>query len=181
MNIKYRLLLIISLLVFSCKDEKQKEENTNPSSDLTQVTDNIFRVSIEAKILEDDKLELFYLGESANTNFNSKERIAKYIKGSNEFQKIEFALPKGIIPYKFRIDLGDNVNKHETEIAITSITLSLNDNEIFVDTPLLNSFFHPNTYLQTTDQGYQRKIVEDRYDPFILSKPVLDQKIELEL
>ncbi|WP_296382658.1 hypothetical protein, partial [Winogradskyella sp.] len=159
-----RIILALIVLGFlSCKEDKgnstQKKviEEVGVEKRKTKKED-IFKVTLNIKMLEDDKIELFYLGEFQDGNFNSKERVAKYIKGNNEFQIIELVLPKGIIPYQFRIDIGDNVNKHETQVDIKSINLELNENIINIDNTLLNSFFHPNRYLEKNNTGYLRRV-----------------------
>lgn len=162
---KKTVLIILVLGILSCVDEK----------------DNIFKVSINAKFLEDDKIELHYINDFSNGTFNTKDREAIYIKGSNEFQLIELSLPKGVLPSKFRIDLGDNINMHETQIDINSVDIELNGNVINIDKTILDSFFQPNIYLERNENGYLRKVVKDKYDPFITSKAILIKKIELEL
>lgn len=179
---KHKFYLLAFLICFCCKEEnKNKGEAKNSASDLTKITDDIFKVTLDAKFLEDDKVELYFVGGSAEGSFNQKERVAKYIKGSAEFQVIEFSLPKGVIPYKFRVDIGDNINKHETQVNIKSVKLELNKNVIYIENKLLDSFFQPNLYLEKNDTGYLRKVIDNNYDPYILSKPVLNQKIAIEL
>lgn len=186
---KNPILIFLVILIFSCKNDKkhdvedQKEIQQTEKQEVENVLieDNVFILTMFVKVFEDDKFELYYVDDSIDGNFNSKNRLAVYVVGSNEFQTIQFKLPENSLPYKFRIDLGDNGNKYETNIEIKSITLQLNGNTIELDHTTMDSFFQPNVYLQKTDTGYSRKVVDGKYDPFLLAKPVLIKKMELEL
>ena len=169
---KKTILLPMIISMLSCINEK----STN-----NEIDKNTFIVSLNLKIVEDNIIDIFYIGESPDDQFNEEERVTLDVEGSSDYQLIKFNIPKGIIPYKFRIDLGKNINKHETQVDISSINIELNGKSIFIDSTLLDSFFQPNIYLERNYRGYLRKIVDDKYDPFIFSKPVLNKKIELEL
>lgn len=175
------ILACLIVLSFACKNEEKKAIETEKPVKKEVVKDNIFRVFINIRVSEDDKFELYYVGDTPDGNFNVNERVAKYIKGSDDFQVVELSLPENIFPYKFRIDLGDNINKYETDIEIKSIIIQLNKEKIEIENELLSSFFQNNVYLEKTPLGYKRKSVDNRYDPFLISTPLLIKKIELEL
>ena len=60
--------------------------------------------------------------------------------------------------------------------------LVLNENVINIDSKTLEVFFQPNIYLERVSNGiYLRKAMNGKYDPFLISKPILDKKIEIEL
>lgn len=179
---KKAVLIFMAILSFSCKDKVNNKETTTIEAPKEEVIkDDVIKIILEVKIQEDDKIELFYVDDSPEGSFSGDKRLASYIKGSEDFQLIEFKLPKDVIPYNFRIDLGDNGNKHETDVEVKSIKLQLNENTIEIDNTILDSFFQPNEFLQKTDFGYSRHVVDGKYDPFVLSKPVLIKKMELEL
>ena len=75
-------------------------------------------------------------------------------------------------------DFGEN--KIETPVKINSIELKYNSDSIVIDALVLEHFFHPNIYLEKGDSGYLRKTLNGRYDPFLVSTPLLEKKIELE-
>jgi len=174
------LFLVISVF-FSCKNEDKKKVQETMINEQVIEKDNIIKISINARFLEDDRFDLFYVADFPENNFNEKERLSKYLKGNDHFQSINFELPNGVFPYKFRIDLGNNENKHLTPIEIKTIMLEFNGNQILIENSELDHFFYANEFLERTDNGYLRKEVNGRYDPFILSKPLLDKKMEIEL
>lgn len=183
------ILAALVMLVISCKNDKKQntegeqkiDKTDNRSKEVVSKEDNILTLTMSFKVLEDDKFELYYIDDSIDGVFNSEDRLAVYIKGNRDFQTIEFKLPEHSLPYMFRLDLGDNVNKYETPIEIRSVKLELNGNTIDIDDTIMDSFFQTNVYLQKTNGGYLRKIVDGKYDPFLLAKPVLIKKMELEL
>ncbi|WP_296315258.1 hypothetical protein [Winogradskyella sp. UBA3174] len=179
-----KIILMIIICLVSCKEEKSlklEELDKFEKEEVIVKDEDVFKVVLSIKIKENDRLDLFYTGEFPDDEFNEYERLGKDVKGSNEFQIIEFNLPEGVLPYKFRIDLGKNSNRHQTQVDIEWINLEFNDNKINIKNLVLKSFFHPNIYLEQNDDGYLRKTVADKFDPFIVSKPVLNKKIELEL
>lgn len=181
---KTNFLLLAILLIFSCNDGKKKESvdpTENKEAKAEVIKDDILKIKLDFKVIQDDKFELYYSENDIGVNFGPDDRLAQYVKASNDYQSITFNLPKGIFPTNFRIDLGDNPIKNETPIEIMAITVEWNGNVINIDNSLVSSFFQPNAYLQQTETGYSRKVINDKYDPFLLVKPVLIKKMELEL
>lgn len=177
-----RAVLVFSILVFfSCKDEK-KSMNTPIDTVIEKVVkDDILTITLEVRIEEDDKFEIYYVDDLPENGFSADKRLANYIKGGDDYQLVTFALPKKVWPYNLRFDLGDNNNKYETPVEIKSITFKYNNNVFEIDKSIMDSFFQPNAYLEPTTNGYSRKAVDGKYDPFLITKPVLIKKMELEL
>lgn len=176
--IKKTSLLFFILINTACKNEKK--DNLNLDINVNQKVEStyIFEVSMEAIVKEDDKFQLFYVDSYPDDSFTPENRVVSIIKGSQDAQKIKFMLPENILPYKFRIDLGEY--KNESPIEINEINLKYNTNSIIIDKAILNRFFQPNIYLERVDNNYFRKFIDGRYDPFLVSTPLLNKKIELE-
>ncbi|WP_347923215.1 hypothetical protein [Pontimicrobium sp. SW4] len=174
--------IILSCLVifsFSCKNEDKKATEVQTPIKKEVVKDNLFKIIMEAKVKEDDKFQVFFTDDSPEESFSANKRLVKNIVGSEEFQTLEFVLPKEVLPFKFRIDLGEN--SYETLVEIGVIKLEYNNEVIEIDPLTLERFFQPNIYLQKTDNGFMRKTIDGRCDPFLMSTPLLIKKIELEL
>lgn len=179
-----KIIILLVLFVFiSCKKNDKKEEHRDKKPEMENiVNDNIFKLVLNIKIEEDDKLEVYFAGIDPEIGYNANERVSKIVKGKNNFQNIEFLLPKDILPYYFRIDLGDGAYKQKSPIEIKSVTIYLNKNKIVVNDTLINSFFEPNMYLESVNNGvFNRNEIEGKYDPYLESKPVLNKRIEIEL
>ena len=136
-------------------------------------------VSLDVKVEHDDKFQLFYINDSLEGGYSINKRLVNSFKGSNDFQPINFKLPSGVLPYKFRIDVGEK--GIETLISIRNITLKLNNNVIQINDSAIERFFKPNIYLDKSGNDFIRKKVEGRCDPFFVSTPLLIKKMELEL
>lgn len=180
---KGTILLLVLLLGFSCNESKKQEEGVKSEikKEKTEISkDNILKIKLQFKATQEDKFELYYSEYETNVNFGVNDRLAQYVKASDEFQTLEFNLPKDMFPSNFRIDLGDNPLKNESPIEIKSILLEWNGHVITIDHALISSFFQPNAYLQPNDTGYYRKVINGKYDPFLLAKPILIKKMEIE-
>lgn len=181
----YKIILVTLLCIcFSCKKEAESK-NVDKLTTLLKnefiEKDFIFKVLVNIKILEADKIELFFTDSSSNGIFFQNKRLVKNLRGSKDEQTIEFNLPQNIFPKSLRLDLGENQNKNETDIEINSIEFLYNGKSMSIRKELLNYFFQPNIYMEKKDDVYLRKVVNGRYDPFLLAKPVLIKKMELEL
>lgn len=157
----------------SCNEKK----NTTVSND-EKAIQNSLKVSMEIKVLEDDKLQLFYFEDSSQINYEDEKRIAKSIKGKDHFQLVEFVLPENIIPSKFRIDVGEN--GFLSAVEIKNIKISYNTNLIDIENTVFDRFFETNIFLESSEKGLVRKKINGRYDPFFVSKALLIKKMKIE-
>lgn len=167
--------VIVCLIFLSCKVETKKE--------IVKIEQNNFEIHIDAIVPIDDVFEIFYLNEdlSKEVKFSEKQKIRKNIIGSKIIQRITFKLPEHAQFYQFRVDLGNN--KNQKEITIKSITLSNMNNSILINTDLIKIFFLLNKFIDLNDFNGKMKFkhIKQKKDPYIIAKPILIKKIELEL
>lgn len=185
---KIRLLLLLVVVVVSCK--KKSGINTVKTngelivkiddSKVPLADDNRLKITLDILVHEDDLLDVFYTSDSIDEPFSDKKRINKKIKGSENYQTVIFPFPEDVMPYSFRIDLGDNVLKKETNIEIKTIKLKLNNKAIIINKEILDYFFIANDYLKKTDLGYLRMVDDNEFDPYLLASPVLLAKMKIE-
>ncbi|MFI0429724.1 hypothetical protein [Mariniflexile sp. HMF6888] len=171
------ICLFLILFAVSCKNDKQNNNYTPRKK--AEIKDNLFKVSMNIKVDENDKFQLFYIDDSPEGSFSQEKRLTININGSDSLQDVQFTLPEKVFPYKFRVDLGEN--NVETIVEINEIKLQYNNESILIDKLVMERFFQPNIYLEKTDKGYLRKTIKGRCDPFLLSTPLLNKKIELDL
>ena len=179
---KFLNYLLICLMIFSCENTKHEKNIAEPVTKPTKIeTDNdIFKVIISLKSVEDEKFQILYVADSPTGKYKPENRLQFTSKGQQDLQTLTFEFPEGIIPYKFRIDLGELGN--ETSLIIQSIKMKLNDNEILIDSSTMSRYFQKNIYVETTNwQSFERKKFSGKYDPFLTSKEFLIKKIQLEL
>ncbi|MCM4167881.1 hypothetical protein KCTC52924_01302 [Arenibacter antarcticus] len=161
-NVFFTIMMV--LILFSCNSR-----NKNVGKDY-------FKITLIAKVLEDDKFQVFYTDEK-NKGYTENKRISTSVNKSQDFQEIPFLL--NTIPLKFRIDLGEN--GHKSFVEIEKVILDNGNAKIELNSKVLHRFFKGNIYTEKVDNGYYRSDVEGRYDPFITSTALLEKKIELEL
>src|SRR5688572_10591358 len=63
-------------------------------------------VTLEAKVPDDDTFELLYISESKST-YTLEERISTAVKGSDEYQTIQYVLPTSLKIKAIRLDFGN--------------------------------------------------------------------------
>lgn len=140
--------------------------------------DYVFKIVLEVRVMNDDKFQLFYT-EQNQTKFNDKNILKVNVKGFNEYQTIVFELPKKTFPNKLRIDVGEN--KMESPIEIKSCQLIWGENVLEMDHLSFNRFFKPNVYIIVQGRGdiYERRVMDNKYDPFFASTAFLEQYLKL--
>ncbi|GGW38916.1 hypothetical protein [Arenibacter certesii] len=164
MNLKNIIVSVFSLLLlFSCNTRKK-----NASKD-------VFNITLVAKVLENDKFQVFYIDE-LNKGYTEDKRIVANVKKSPNFQEITFEL--NTIPLTFRIDLGEN--GHNSIVEVDKIILDSGNRKIELNSDVMHRFFDTNIYTSKVGNGYHRSAVEGRYDPFISATALLEKKLELE-
>lgn len=164
MILKKICIYIFSILIlFSCRNTNQ---NNNKE---------IFKITLIAKVLEDDKFQVFYINMK-NQGYTEDKRIVANVQRSLGYQEITFQL--NTIPLTFRIDLGEN--GHNSIVEVDKVVLDNGNKKIELNNNVLHRFFEANIYTRKVDKGYHRNAVEGRYDPFINSTALLEKKLELE-
>lgn len=145
MKTKYiSLLLLLSIIVVSCKLEKEKEagaasvEKEGVKNPTTGVG---FKVTFNALVNKDDNFQLFY-NEDGSESFTGEEMIQLPVKGSNEAQNIEFLLPDNATPYNFRFDIGSN--KEMKEVKFNNFKIEYKGKTFVADAKQFFKYFYPN-------------------------------------
>ena len=165
--------LFLSIILFSCKNEEKKETPKEEEKPL------IFDVSLELKIKRDDDLILYY--KDGSNEWIVEEKAVWYsVKGNENFQRVVFNLPEGIIPNDFRFDIGRNEFKNQEPIEIKSFTMKYLDKSFTINQDQFDLFFKPNQYIKYDGKTKQYSFKKDEngnYDPFFETKPVFYQQL----
>ena len=154
-------MALIAIFMLSCK-----ESNTLNKGE--------FNISLEIRILNDDRISVYYIEEEA-MEYQEEKSVSLQVNGSPNTQTVMFSLPE--LPIRFRIDLGE-VGFLE-EVVIKEIRLNYLGKTVHIDQNVLHRFFKENIYAKSTQNGYKRMYVSGRYDPFIESTALLHQRMNL--
>lgn len=107
------IVLVLSIVVISCKDEAKKDKNEVKNEEVAAPTSG-FKVTLNIVAKSNDN---FCLLHTEDGSLNFKDGIWKEIKGSDSDQTVEFSLPENVFPTQLRMDLG----KNQDEILLKSI------------------------------------------------------------
>ncbi len=139
-----------------------------------------FEVTLHVVVNEDDIFELFYKEEYSTTPFSEERKLRKKVKGRKKRQEVRFKLPPNVFLGSFRLDLG--VNSEQREVFIDKIVIKRGRNEIDIPKSILNNFFIYNKFVEQS--GVEGKFtfleINGKRDPFIISRSLLNKKIEIE-
>ena len=132
-------------------------------------------VTLEAKVPDDDTFELLYISESKST-YTLEERISTAVKGSDEYQTIQYVLPTALKIKAIRLDFGNvatQTNGNDT-IEVRSISFSNAAENITLSMDSIQSFFHTNEWIESFnhDGRIVTKMFLEIYDPFLASEDI---------
>ena len=174
--IKYLIFCFIIVFI-SCKDEKKqtkKEEEIKSSKDLITKNKDLYVDNYQLEInliIENEDLFQVFFSEDYSLSFLEENSILKEINPSIESQKLVFDLPEGIIPDRFRIDIGRNPS--QGKIKIENMIFRLEDKELLISGDLLQKYLIPNIFINYNEGFYYLNSANNKYDPYFLCSPEL--------
>ena len=127
-------------------------------------------VEVEAIVPKDDIFYVYYLQEGVK-NWSDEYSTFLRIKGSNVAQNLKFTIPIDKKIEKIRIDIG--ANKKQLPMQINAISVYSEIDKINL-TDSIHSLFNFNVYTTHENGTYYTKVVEGRYDPFLISNNYLE-------
>lgn len=141
-------VLVVFLSVFlSCKNDSNKKSG-NPESISEKVEEDViaktFIAVLEGEFTKDDTFQLLY--SETEEPFTGLELVRRKVTGKSGVQEIVFTLPKGIYPYKLRLDVG--TNKEQGTIKIESLKFKYQEEEeILISGNDFLTYFTPNPWI----------------------------------
>lgn len=167
------IFCFLMFLSFGCKNISSNEKMIDDADS--------FMITLSIIVKEKDVIEIFYINSKDEIRFSEEKKIRKSVEGTNDVQTISFKLPIEALSNSFRIDLGNN-KKQNILVRIKNITFKSKQGELTIEGNEMEWFFTVNKYLMHKGNGqYQIIEMDGRADPFIVSKPILNKKLEIEL
>ena len=155
------LVALVSVFMFSCKNEPKSDEPK------PEVKDNTFKVTLNLLIKKNDTIHLYYT-EDNTISFKEESSIWTSVPGKDVAQDVTFALPKDVFPTQFRLDLG--VNRENEKIVLKGINFNYLDKAFAINESSIYNYFRvntDNTNFEATTKELSRK------DPKIAAGPCL--------
>lgn len=169
-------IVAFCFLIFLCLGCKNVNSNEKGIGDADS-----FMITLSIIVKEKDVIEIFYINSKDEIRFSEETKIRKSVEGTNDVQTISFKLPMEALPNTFRIDLGNNKGQNIV-VSIKNITFKSKRGELTIEGNEMEWFFTVNKYLKHKGNGqYQIIEIDGRADPFIVSKAILNKKLEIEL
>lgn len=184
--IKIFRFLFLLIILLGCKDEKvnSSEVIDGPveveTDQLELKESDYFSLSMDVKIEEEDTITLFYLVSGQNS-ISKENSVSVDVKGADYLQNLKFKLNKDVLPTRLILKLG---SKEKTQrIEFDKLTLTYNGNSIIIEKEKFFSYFNPNKFIDYNQNNFTAtvSIKNGDYNPFFVSRKLLEDKIDLEL
>lgn len=169
---KIAIAFLSLFLVLGCKNDKKSEEpqaEEQATEEKVESIDN-FTVRLKAKVELDDQFRILYTEEDGEA-FTGKKAIFKEVKGSNEFQIIEFKLKQpDIYPARLRLNVG--FNKEQKPIEIEYLEMLHERSSFTIPYAEFKNYFFPNKYIEYRKETGTVNFLEDdgKHLPFFVSR-----------
>lgn len=162
----------MSVVLYSCKDEKKAEE---PKVEQKPQT---FDVTLNMIVKQDDNFQLFYTDEST-PSFDETKTLWLPVKGSEKAQDIIFKLPEDVIPTNIRVDLGNNAKQVPMKLNNFKMTYFGKSYEL-KDTLITKNFVvgEQLIYDKTTSTLTPNQGKASIYDPLLYPQDNLKEEIQ---
>ena len=129
-----KVIFVLTLaLVASCKDQPKKKEKENPQNERSAAVDeeltNRLQVFLDGKFHAADTLQLSYFTEMEDGEVRSSAVVAM----PNNWQRVKFILPFGVLPDSIRIDMAtpNTLDLEKIVFNIDNDRLMIKDRESF--------------------------------------------------
>lgn len=168
------ILLIISIFISSCKNEKKEALEKEAK------VDNSFNVSFDFILKKDDDIHLYYTTDGT-LNFNENNSLWLPIKGSENAQTLTFSLPDDVIPTHLRVDFGAGINEQQSDVDIKSFTMKYYDKKVVANGLAFFDYFYINESNTKKDEGttvLRRLDQKQSGGPMVYPQTLLTDKIK---
>lgn len=177
MKSKLTAILIIAIVLLSCKDDKNKISKEESNTKIE--ANNFFKVSLDLIVLKDDNFHLYYT-EDGTINFNEKQSIWMPIIGSEKTQEVVYKLPEDVVPTHIRLDFGYAKNESQSDVILKSFKMNYFDKSFQVNDSKIFDYFSPNelsTIIDKTESSLKRIKKDQDTGPSLYPQIILSEQI----
>jgi len=176
MKLKIATIFALTILFAGCKKDQPTTKETTAQ---TAEYDDIFRVSFNLLVKQDDNMQVYYTMDGS-INFTEEESVWTPVKGSAEAQEVVFTLPEGVIPSRMRVDFGHGVNETQSDVEVRSFKMSYRDKNFTASGVQLFDYFtafEPYTEVVPGTSTIKRLKKNQDVGPVLYPKETLAEKI----
>lgn len=156
--------MVLFFSIWSCNDKTKKEKHS-------------LEATLDVVIYKDEVLQLFYILQT-DDGYTEPLSVKTAVKGSPDFQKVNFTLPKGIKPKNIRIDFGEKPGLDSFKMK--EITLQYKDLKLMGERSKFQEWFDFNsniTFDSIKNMYYLKPTSDGFYDPQINGNETLNKRI----
>ena len=157
MKMKLIFVFLLSVTLFSCKNEEKTNDAADGPVAEQEVDQNLLKVSFDLIVKKDDNMHLYY-SEDGSINFNEKQSVWIPVKGSEQTQEVIFKLPENVLPTALRVDFGYGKNETQSDVELKSFRLKYYDKIFEVKDTMIFNYFYPN--LENTVVPFKTAILQ---------------------
>lgn len=142
MKLRIATVLFLTLIVFSCKKEEEKNSDASKAN-YQEVDKDLVKVSFDLIVKKDDNMHLYYT-EDGTINFDEKNSVWIPVKGSENVQEVVFKLPKDVLPTHLRVDLGYGKNEQQSDVDLKTFKIKYLDKMFEAKDTMIFNYFYEN-------------------------------------
>lgn len=174
---KFLIALVLLVSIVACKNEDKT--NKDPEVLIEKKNPNIFTVTLNAIVPEDDSFQVYYKND-AEAVFEEDKSIFIEFKGSNQPQDIVFNLPEDELPNYLRLDFG--TNKQQKEIVVNNFKIEVLGKTFEAKGKDFFNYFYTNELVKVDKENAKVTPLtskEGNYDPIFTSEEGLKNQINI--
>ncbi|HRB72364.1 MAG: hypothetical protein E2604_01685 [Flavobacterium sp.] len=166
------IFLVAALSLVSCNSETKKDSKT----ETTEAKSDQVELTVEFKSPLNDRFKVFYT-VAPNVEITGEHMMTHFTYGSDEMQKIVFKFPAGVLPYKLRLDVGEN--QSATNLTIKNVSLDYKDIHIDGDNGEFMNLWSPNGSIKFDEQNFVFNLIpiNGKKEPVFIANIELEKKL----
>jgi hypothetical protein len=169
-KINFLILFTITSLLVNCSSEEKKNEKKN------DLENKQLELIVEFKSQVNDRFKVYYT-VAPNVEITGEYMLTNYTFGSNELQKTVFKFPSGEVPYKIRLDVGEN--QLNDRISIKNISINYNNKVIDGDNGKFMPFWALNECIKYDENNFIYNIIplNGKKGPVLVGNTDLEEEL----
>ena len=142
MKTKLLLLLLVTVVLTSCKNEKAID---NTEGTAAKPAESKISIVLDMVVPEDDVFQIFYT-EDGTANCAEERSVKTVVKGSPASQKIKFDFSEDLAMNYLRIDVGENPK--QGQVKVNGMVYKYFDKTFEIKGSEFFTYFAPSTQVE---------------------------------
>jgi len=169
------ILIAFTSTVISCGSDRKNTDSGN-NNDEKNNRNKELELIVEFKSIVNDRFKVYYT-VAPNVEITGEYILTNYTFGSDDIQKTVFKFPVGALPYKLRLDVGEN--QSVDKISIKNISIKYKDKYINGDNGNFMPFWSLNESIKYDESNFLYNIVpvDGKKGPVLIANVDLEEEL----